>query len=523
MAYTTLTLDQSIALARDEIRNRIPGADLSEGSDYDVEARVLGTLFFGNQTQGDYLAKQALPDTAELAYLERHAKIRGVYRQPAAGATGLAMLLGTAAGPTVQPINSVLEHADGTQFELTAAATVYTPAWSGKTVVTGSTLSRIIVAPNTTGMAAGDVCDIGGEKVVIGELVPLASAFDVVTPLLVAATPSTAINPSAGIRASVRALTTGATTNKPARDVLTLAAPTAGISASAVVLLLSGGGDQETDDEVRGRVLDHTATPPGAGNVEDFRMWARTTPGVRLGDAFVFPNQRGLGTVDVYPVGISGARAPSPSMLASVKAQITAKMSAFVDLVVKSFSYSSQVPVTVTIVPGPEWQSDFGLTAFTLDAASTTTRVMVTASPVGTVEIGDRVVVQLLIGGIWHGYQREAASVQATYIDLDIALPAAPVAGGSVRSGGPLWQPAYDAIVALFDNLGPGAASGGVDYIRHSSQVDAFPETLYRASIMRVIQSLTGVLNTVVTDPVADTTASLGEILQRGKIDILCV
>jgi uncharacterized phage protein gp47/JayE len=523
MTYSTLTLEQSIDLARNEIRNRIPGADVSRGSDYDILARVLGTMFFGTQAQGEYLSRQALPDTAELTYLERHAAIRGIYRQLAAGSTGSVMLLGTGAGPYVQPVNSVLEHADGTQFELTAPATVYTPTWSGKTLVTGSTRSRVLVAPNTAGMAAGDVVDIGGEKIVIGELVALASAFDTLTPINTTSAPGTAITPASGTIASVRSLSTGATTSKPAVDVLTLAAPTAGISASATVLLLSGAGDQESDDEIRARTLDHTAVPPGGGNVEDFRTWARTTLGVRLGDAFVFPNRRGLGTVDVYPVGIAGARPPSASMLAAVTAQIALKTPALLDVLVKSFTYSAEIDVTVQIVAGAEWASDFGITSYTVSGGSTASRINTSASFIGLAEIGDHVVLQCVIGGLRYAFQRTIASITAAYFDLDSPLPAVPVSGQTIRSGGPLWQTAYDAIVDIFENLGPGSAAGGVGYIRHPAPVDAFPETLYLASIVRAVQSIHGVSNCVVTDPALDTTAALGEILRRGKIDLICV
>lgn len=521
MAYTTLTLEESIEIARDEIRNRIPGADVSRGSDYDIRARVLGTLFFGLQAQGDYLARQALPDTAELEYLERHAAIRGVYRQPAAGATGAVLLVGSDPGPLLQPSGSTLKHADGTRYVLTAPCTVQIATGSGKTVADGTTRSRIIVAPNTTGIVAGNVYNIGGELVAVREVLSLVSAFDVYRLMSTAPVPGEPIVQSSGGVAFVRSLSRGATTNKPVRDVLTLDSPVTLVSAAASVLLMSGGGDAETDDEVRARVIDHTAVPPGAGNVEDYRMWARTTPNVRVGDVFVFPNQRGLGTVDVFPIGVSGARLPSASMLAAVTAQIAAKAPAIVDVLVKSFTYSAQIDVTATLVAGPEYASDFGLTSFTTASGSTTTLINFTGSPVGVIEVGDRVVVQVQIGGLWYAFERPAAIVTASGVVLSSPLPAAPVAGQVVRSGGPLWQLAYAAVLDIFDTLGPGTVAGGIGYVRHPTPVDAFPETLYLSTVVAALKIITGTLNVTVTAPALDTTAALGEILRRGKIDIL--
>ena len=58
MPLATRTFDESYQLARSLLRNYIDDSDVSEGSDYDITARILAGLFIGNQGQAEFLGDQ---------------------------------------------------------------------------------------------------------------------------------------------------------------------------------------------------------------------------------------------------------------------------------------------------------------------------------------------------------------------------------------------------------------------------------------------------------------------------------
>ena len=93
----------------------------------------------------------------------------------------------------------------------------------------------------------------------------------------------------------VRALNAGASANLEAGSTLSLAATVPGVNATAVVVSLSGGADQETDDELRPRVLARIQQPPMGGDADDYVAWAKQVAGVTR--AWCAPNEMGVGTV----------------------------------------------------------------------------------------------------------------------------------------------------------------------------------------------------------------------------------
>lgn len=80
---------------------------------------------------------------------------------------------------------------------------------------------------------------------------------------------------------------------------LTFASPVAGIASAAVVAApgLAGGADAETEEALRGRLLDRLRQPPHGGAAADYVRWAREVPGVTR--AWCYPLLNGLGTVGV--------------------------------------------------------------------------------------------------------------------------------------------------------------------------------------------------------------------------------
>ena len=81
-------------------------------------------------------------------------------------------------------------------------------------------------------------------------------------------------------------------------DPGTTMSPTGSVTAlngPAVVVSMDGGTDEETDDELRLRVLDRIRQPPMGGDANDYVQWALAYPGVTR--AWSSPLEMGMGTV----------------------------------------------------------------------------------------------------------------------------------------------------------------------------------------------------------------------------------
>jgi len=99
----------------------------------------------------------------------------------------------------------------------------------------------------------------------------------------------------------------------------------AGVDPTAIVAApgIGGGADQETDSELRTRLLARIQSPPHGGSAADYLAWTLEVPGVTR--AWVRPWVMGLGTVGVYftmddaahPNGI-----PTPADVAVVQAHL---------------------------------------------------------------------------------------------------------------------------------------------------------------------------------------------------------
>lgn len=91
--------------------------------------------------------------------------------------------------------------------------------------------------------------------------------------------------------------------------------------ATAQVLAMTGGADDEDIGALLERLLVVMAQPAQGGNSNDYAVWAREVPGVAK--AYVFPLRRGIGTVDVVPMPAAGL--PSAQLLSDVQAYIDAR------------------------------------------------------------------------------------------------------------------------------------------------------------------------------------------------------
>lgn len=95
--------------------------------------------------------------------------------------------------------------------------------------------------------------------------------------------------------APVRALDGGSVGNVESGGTLSLITPIPGVN-DATVIELTGGTDTETDEQLRGRILQRIRNPAMGGSQADYVTWALAVPGVTR--AWAAPEQ-GTGTITV--------------------------------------------------------------------------------------------------------------------------------------------------------------------------------------------------------------------------------
>jgi uncharacterized phage protein gp47/JayE len=85
--------------------------------------------------------------------------------------------------------------------------------------------------------------------------------------------------------------------NESAGTTLTFVSPIVGVNTEATVDSggIIGGLEEETDDELRERVLARKRNPPHGGSEYDFEAWALEYPGVTR--AWTFKEYQGIGTI----------------------------------------------------------------------------------------------------------------------------------------------------------------------------------------------------------------------------------
>lgn len=93
--------------------------------------------------------------------------------------------------------------------------------------------------------------------------------------------------------------TTAGETGLVVGSTLGLAVGIAGINGVGTITAITDGIEQETDDELRGRILDRIRQPPVGGAAEDYVQWVEATPGVNVTRAWCSPLEMGVGTITV--------------------------------------------------------------------------------------------------------------------------------------------------------------------------------------------------------------------------------
>jgi uncharacterized phage protein gp47/JayE len=144
----------------------------------------------------------------------------------------------------------------------------------------------------TATAATGPVTFTGtdGSDIPLGTLLKRADGFEYETTAAVTVSDGTA-------DVGVQAVETGANPNAAEGTKLSLPSPITGVQSTAVSGELSGGANEENDDDLRARLLGRIRQAPHGGADFDYVAWALEIGGVTR--AWAYPRELGAGTVTV--------------------------------------------------------------------------------------------------------------------------------------------------------------------------------------------------------------------------------
>lgn len=533
------SLSELMQRARDHIRARVRGADVDYGSDYDITARMLGTVAFMFQKQSDSQVQLLDPRKSFGAFLREYAGTMGVGKTlqetsyAARAATGFVIIRSTTASQT-QNAASVLTHADGTAYTLNANAT--TPAAAANTLRVGhrSGKRRIFqghVGGGFVSASVGEVyqfsptseyCAIYGsdngsqsEQYVVdlyNELDALPAMHDQFVQKF-------------GVVAAITASVAGAAGNKDPKDTLTISAPSGTIVATATVLSMSGGRDALTPAQMQEAIRRLNGTRLGMMTLAEIRDLALGYPGTKLRECFILPGYDGLGSYTLIPVA-QDVPLVNQTDLTALAAHVESNISPVDKIVATPINELKDnlvaIDVQVTEVYAPDWSTGVGLG---VAAASSTTRVQLNAGDVTTavangLAVNDRIIVACAAAASPYApyiVQRKVTAIGAAYVDVSDVLPYPPVAGSSyVTAGGPVGQQIIDAIYSFYDNQSPALSSPTQRWMRYPP-----PEvTDIIQGLAAKVDDVDGVIDAGVIYTAAPTLA-VGTVLIPGAVLIL--
>lgn len=230
MPWQTPTLRETRRLTRDYVLSQLGATAMIPNSVLRIMSDAMAGLAHLTMLYLDWLAKQLLPDTAEREWLDRHGVI---WLTNADGSKGRKAA--TYANGTVQ----------------------FTGTQQGYVVPVGTLL---------TGANSAQYQTVTEATIGIG-LTGNAEAV---------------------------ALTAGTAGNLPAGDAVGLVTSIAGIVSALLFDDMTGGVNEESDEQLRERILFRIQNPPMGGSQADYVIWAMQMPGVTR--AWAAPEQ-GVGTI----------------------------------------------------------------------------------------------------------------------------------------------------------------------------------------------------------------------------------
>jgi len=296
----------------------------------------LGALITGcaNRIYDFYLQlkeafKQSLPDTATDDILERWASIWNINRNAATVATGNVVATGTA-GTTI-PVGTLYASSDGLIYE-SDLSVVLTASVISVASITRSGTTATVTTTSNHGLASNVLVTIAGAVETaynVSNAAIQVTGLDTFTYQVSGApsTPATGTITAAftAIPVPVTSQDYGADVNQLADAELNLQSPIAGVDNAAKVdyAEIGGGTDQETDAELRDRLLDRVRNPIAHFNVAEITAVAKGIAGVTR--VFVQEVTPALGQVTIYFMRDNDSNPiPSASEVATVNTAIQA-------------------------------------------------------------------------------------------------------------------------------------------------------------------------------------------------------
>lgn len=323
----------------------------------------LANRVFDFYIQLEEAVKLSFPDTTSGTFLDRWASIYGVPRLAATSSSGNIVATGTAA--TIIPISTSYQSSDGIAYTSTASATITAQSLSVSSIVRSGSLVTVTTAVDH-GLASNVPVVISGavETEYNGSQVITVTGLDTFE-YTITTTPSTPATGTilAGFTSAnvpVQSDTFGVEANQPLDAVLSLQSPIAGVDNDAQVDFgeLDGGVDQESDTDLRTRLLSRIQNPVAHFSEADIDAEAKTIAGVTR--VFVESITPAKGQVTVYFMRDNETPAiPDASEVATVKAQLDTILPAntsTTDLIVAAptpvataFTFSALSPDTSTM------------------------------------------------------------------------------------------------------------------------------------------------------------------------------
>jgi uncharacterized phage protein gp47/JayE len=306
----------------------------------------------------------------------------------------------------------------------------------------------------------------------------------------------------------VVAVSTGSQTRILAETELVFSSPPAGINATAELQLDldEGGEDAERDADYRVRILDRIAFGSAGGNANDYKQWAREVDDIA--SAYVYPNRRGLGSVDlaVLHAGSGSVRLPTATKRQEVfdyidnaeRRPIAMKNFRLIEVTELQQVVDLQVHESADATRKWDWDDETPPTVAAWTAGTRT--LQLSTSRPGDMEVGDRIILATVAGdGDGAEIEIEAfggGADEIVLVESDVPSPA-PQVGDTIYSGGDLVAPVRGVVLAHMDNLGPAVGDDGTGEWEDSLQ----PRRLEQLALF-----VTGVRSTTCITPATDQT-----------------
>lgn len=303
MPINTPTYKEIVNRVRADIANELPDVDPTiAGSFVNALAVSNAGRHYDNVVLISQLIKELFPQTASGEYLERWAQYEGLSRISATPSSGFITVTGVAA--TSIPALTEWRTSDNLLFASLSAATVAATSISVSSITcSGGTTATVTTASNHTFATGMEITIAGavptGYNGIWTITVLSEDTFSFEVPSTLADDSGTTTAGYTGASIEVEAVEPGVDGNLESGAQLQVTAAIIGLDADAFVqyLGLTGGGDEETDDALRERVLYSRANPVAHFNTSDIILTAKTVPGVTR--VFVNPITPYVGAVTV--------------------------------------------------------------------------------------------------------------------------------------------------------------------------------------------------------------------------------